>query len=106
MAGAGAGLVMRAFLVLLVLVGLAAAAGYFTRPSQGVHRGVATALMTQGRVARPDATGRYAFDDFYVVTRSTIQADGRDVLQCWGVFTRFLCTGDAAQVSTSAAGQG
>jgi hypothetical protein len=92
---------MRAFLVLLVLLGLVGVAGYFTRPSHGLHRGVATTLMTEGRVPRPDAaTGRWAFDDFYVVTRSTLQAGGRDVLQCWGVFTRFLCTGAAPQVST------
>lgn len=91
---------MRVFLVLLVILGIVAAAGYFTRPSHGLHRGVATALMTEGRVAPPDAaTGRWAFDDFYVVTRSTLTSDDRDVLQCWGAFTRFLCTGAAPQVS-------
>jgi len=96
---------MRAFLVVLVLLGLVGVAGYFTRPSHGLHRGVASELMAEGRVARPDAAGgTWAFDDFYVVTRSTMQADGRDVLQCWGAFTRFLCTGAAPQVTVPAAG--
>jgi len=91
---------MRAFLVVLVLLGLLGVAGYFTRPSHGLHRGIATALMGEGRVPRPDAaTGRWAFDDFYVLTRSTMQAEGRDVLQCWGAFTRFLCTGAPPQVT-------
>lgn len=91
---------MRAFLVVLVLLGLLAVAGYVTRPSHGLHRGVATALMAEGRVARPDtASGTWAFDDFYVVTRSTMQAEGRNVLRCWGAFTRFLCTGAPPQVT-------
>lgn len=95
---------MRGFLVLLVLVALIGG-GFVTRPTEGLHRGVATALMAQGRLARPAAaTGRYAFDDFYVVTRSTLTDDGRAVLQCWGAFTRFLCTGATPQVDTSAAG--
>lgn len=90
---------MRALVIVLVLVGLAAAA-HVTRPSHGLHRGIATALMAEGRVARPDAaTGAWTFDDFQVLTRSTMRAGGRDVLQCWGAFTRFLCTGAAPQVT-------
>ncbi len=87
---------MRGFLVLLVLLGALAAAGYYTRPMQGLHRGVATALMTQGAVERPDvATGRYEFDDYYVVTFSAMSSGDRQLLQCWGLFTRFLCIGPA-----------
>lgn len=94
---------MRSFLVLIVIFGLAAAGGYVTRPAQGLHRGVASVLMADGMAARPDAgAGKYAFDDFYVVTRSTMTSGDHEVLQCWGAFTRFLCTGPAPQVRVSA----
>jgi len=87
---------MRGFLVLLVLLGAIGAGGYYTRPTQGLHRGVATELMKEGKVERPDkATGRYAFEDFYVVTLSRMSSGDKDVLQCWGLFTRFLCVGPA-----------
>ena len=96
---------MRAILVLIVILGLVAAGGYFTRPTQGLHRGVASVLMAQGKTARPDAaTGKYAFDDFYVATRSTMTSGDREVLQCWGAFTRFLCTGAPPQVPAPAVG--
>lgn len=82
--------------VLLFLLLVAAAGAYVTRPGEGMHRGIATALMVQGKVERPDqATGRYAFEDMYVVTLSRMSAGDRDVLQCWGAFTRFLCVGPA-----------
>jgi len=87
---------MRTFVVLVFLLALAGAGAYMTRPMEGLHRGVATKLMKQGKVERPDkATGRYEFDDFYVVTLSRMSTGERDVLQCWGVFTRFLCVGPA-----------
>jgi hypothetical protein len=94
---------MRGFLVLVVILGLVAAGGYFTRPAQGLHRGVASVLMADGIAAPPDAaTGKYAFEDFYVATRSTMTSGDRELLQCWGAFTRFLCTGPTPQVQLSA----
>jgi hypothetical protein len=82
--------------VLVFLLLVAAAGAYVTRPGEGLHRGIASALMKQGSVERPDqATGRYAFEDFYVVTLSRMSTGDRDVLQCWGAFTRFLCVGPA-----------
>ena len=87
---------MRGFLFLVFLLAAAGAGGYYTKPGEGLHRGVASVLMQQGKVARPDpATGRYAFDDFYVATLSRMSSGGNDVLQCWGAFTRFLCVGPA-----------
>ncbi len=87
---------MRTFVVLVFLLALAGAGAYMTRPTQGLHRGVASELMKQGKVERPDAaTGSYSFDDFYVVTLSRMSSGGGDVLQCWGMFTRFLCVGPA-----------
>lgn len=87
---------MRTVLLLfLVLIG--AAGAYVTRPGEGMHRGVASELMKQGMVEPPDkATGRYAFDDFYLVTLSRMSTADHDVLQCWGMYTRFLCIGPAA----------
>ena len=92
---------MRGFLVLIVILTLVAAGGYVTRPAQGLHRGVASVLMAQGKTALPDGpAGKYAFDDFYVATRSTMTSGDREVLECWGAFTRFLCTGAPPQVAT------
>lgn len=88
---------MRVVIVLVFLVAVAAVAAYMTRPGQGLHRGVAVALMDAGKVSRPDAvTGHYAFDDFYLVTRSTMTTGEGKLLECWGVYSRFLCTGPAA----------
>lgn len=90
---------MRAILVLIVILALVAAGAYVTRPAQGLHRGLASVLMAQGKTARPDAaTGKYAFDDFYVATRSTMTSGDRQLLQCWGAFTRFFCTGAPPQI--------
>jgi len=96
---------MRGFLVLLVLVGLAGAGAWYTRPGHGLHRGVASSLMAEGRVARPEqASGAWAFDDFLVATRSTMTSNDRELLECWGLFTRFLCAAPAPQVDATIAG--
>ena len=89
---------MRGFLFLVAL-GLVAAGAIVTRPSHGLHRGVAAVLLEQGRVSWPDiATGAYTFDDFVVATRSVMRSSDRELLECWGAFTRFLCTGAPPQV--------
>ena len=94
---------MRTFVVLLFLLLIAGAGAYVTRPTEGLHRGVASVLMKQGKVERPDeATGRYAFEDFYVVTLSRMSSGDKDVLQCWGLFTRFLCVGPADATQAAA----
>jgi len=96
---------MRGFLVLLILVALAGAGAWYTRPTHGLHRGVASALMAEGRVARPEqAAGGWTFDDFLVATRSTMQSGDRELMACWGLFTRFLCTGAAPQMDVTVAG--
>ncbi|MCF8508026.1 MAG: hypothetical protein K9G83_04770 [Hyphomonadaceae bacterium] len=96
---------MRGFVVLLVLMGLAGAGAWYTRPSHGLHRGVASSLMAEGRVARPEqAAGAWAFDDFLVATRSTMTSDDRELLECWGFFSRFLCTGSAPQAEITVSG--
>lgn len=87
---------MRFIVVLIFLLLVAGAGAYITRPSEGLHRGVATALMTQGKAERPAATtGHYEFDDYYLVTFSAMSSGDRQLLQCWGAFKRFLCVGPA-----------
>jgi len=96
---------MRGLLVLLVLAGLVGAAAWYTRPSDGLHRGVASSLMAQGRVARPEqAPGAWAYQDFLVATRSTMTSDDRELMSCWGFFTRFLCTGAAPKADVTISG--
>ena len=66
---------MRFIVVLIFLLLVAGAGAYITRPSEGLHRGVATALMTQGKAERPAATtGHYEFDDYYLVTFSAMSS--------------------------------
>src|SRR5689334_5360208 len=87
---------MRFIAVLLFLLAVGGAGAYVTRPSEGLHRGVATELMKQGKAERPaSSAGRYEFDDFYVVTFSAMSSGERQLLQCWGAFSRFLCIGPA-----------
>jgi hypothetical protein len=96
---------MRGFLVLLVVLGLVGAGAWYTRPSHGLHRGVATTLMAEGRVARPEqVAGGWAFEDFMVATRSTMRTGDRELMECWGFFTRFLCTGASPTVDATVAG--
>lgn len=96
---------MRGFLILLVLAGGVGAGAWYTRPSHGLHRGVATALMAEGRVARPEQIpGSWAFEDFVVATRSTMRSGERELLDCWGFFTRFLCTGAAPREAATVSG--
>lgn len=93
---------MRMAIVLVFLLLIAGVAAYMTRPAQGWHRGVAVALMEEGKVTKPDATsGKYLFEDFYVVTLSTMTSGEGTVLQCWGIYSRFLCTGPAAPAAAA-----
>ena len=96
---------MRGFLVLLVMLGLLGAGAWYTRPGHGLHRGVASVLMADGRLARPQhAPGAWAFDDFVVATRSAMRSGERELMQCWGFFTRFLCTGAPPTAEVPVAG--
>ncbi len=94
---------MRVAIVLVFLLLIAGVAAYMTRPAEGWHRGVAVALMEEGKVAEPDAaSGDYLFEDFYVVTLSTLTSGEGTLLQCWGIYSRFLCTGPAAPEAAEA----
>ena len=93
---------MRVAIILVFLLAVAGVAAYMTRPAQGWHRGVAVALMEAGTVKAPDAaTGKYLFEDFYVVTLSTMTSGEGTLLQCWGIYSRFLCTGPAAPAAAT-----
>ena len=95
---------MRFIAVLVFLLLVAGAGAYVTRPGEGWHRGVASELMKQGKAERPDATaGHYEFDDYFLVTFSAMSSGERQLLQCWGAFSRFLCVGPAGGPKTPAA---
>jgi hypothetical protein len=98
---------MRVAIVVVFLLAAAGVAAYMTRPAQGWHRGVAVALMEEGKVKAPDTTsGKYLFEDFYVVTLSTMTSGEGTLLQCWGVYSRFLCMGPAAPTQATDAATG
>ena len=79
---------MRIFLVLLLA---AAVAALFTKPDVEAHRNVAAALFAKGMAVGAEGTRTDNFEDMFVVSKYTTQADGKAVLECWGAFTRFLC---------------
>jgi len=82
---------MRVFLFLVVV---AFATAFFTKPGQGLHQGVATELIKEGKVGTVDASTRAtAFGDFFFVTKSETWLNDKRMIQCWGAFTRFLCFG-------------
>ena len=88
---------VRVFLVLLVA---AVTGALFTKPDIEAHRKVATALFMKGIAAGGEGARTDDFQDMFVVSKYTAAAGGRTLLECWGAFTRFLCTEpDAGQAT-------
>ena len=100
---------MRAFLLLIIVVAMGA--GFLTRPTAERHQQIVETLTAKGLApAAPEGTARELLvDDFYVFTHSRVMAranaDETKLLECWGAYTRFLCTRPAG-ADTLAAGQG
>ena len=80
---------MRFFLLLIIAL---AAGAFFTKPNLDAHRKVAGALFEQGKAAAGAAPRTDKLDDFYVASKYTWLSNGRPTLECWGAYTRFLCT--------------
>jgi hypothetical protein len=78
--------------LLLLLIVLAGAGGYFTRPDADAHWKTVAGLIEQGATdggAISDRSGK--FSDYYVATNYVFSVGGEPRLECWGAFTRFLC---------------
>ena len=108
---------MLRFLLLLVIV--AAIAGYFTKPTEAQHREAARAALEQiqhdaisnmdlgglveSSIARFGDEGRY--QDYYLASRYTVEVNERPVADCWGAFTQVRCTPAAADVAAAVQGE-
>ncbi len=102
---------MRAFLLLVIVVAMGA--GFLTRPTAERHQEVVETLTERGLApAAPEGSVRELLvDDFYVFTHSRVMArvtaganaGDAKLLECWGLYTRFLCTRPSAAETTAAA---
>ena len=86
------------FRFLLLLVILAAIAGYFTRPDEAKMREAAQAVLSdpqsisQGLQSLGVAiAGDRTYDNYYVAARYTVVLDNTPVVTCWGAFTQVQC---------------
>lgn len=97
------------FLILLIII--AAVAGYFTRPDESKMRDAANAVLgnpsdiSQG-VQGIGATlaGDRSYDNYYVAAKYTVTLNNDPVVTCWGAFTQVQC--NRAQSSSSSASHG
>jgi hypothetical protein len=81
---------MRFLLLLLIIAGVA---GYFTRPDAGAHWATVAGLIKEGKVDGGTLSARAGkYENFYVASRYVFSVDGKEQAECWGAFTRFLCT--------------
>lgn len=86
---------LRLLLLLLVLAG---AAGYFTKPAEPAMREAAEAVLNdpatlgelvQGVGAQLGGDRRY--DNYYVAAKYTVAMNEAAVVECWGAFTQVQC---------------
>lgn len=91
-------------LVLLIIV-IAAVAGYFTKPTEAAMREAASVAVgdaaedalsngnvmdaIRGGAAHVSADGVY--QDYYVAAKYASPAEGTPLVECWGAFTKVMC---------------
>jgi len=100
---------MRSLLV-LILLGALAGGAFLSRPNIEAHRSHAEAALEEKRKAQGDgdAIGDLigamfenrtdTFEDMMVATKLTTRSGDDVVLECWGVFSQFFCSGPAEQL--------
>lgn len=85
------------FRIVILLLIIAAVAGYFTRPSQAALEAAANAEMNVLENIGNTLLGERAFSDYYVATRYVVTLNDETLVQCWGVYQQTLCTRPAAE---------
>lgn len=88
---------MVRFIILLIII--AAIAGYFTRPDQAKMRTAAEAVLnepaTVGELMEgvgAAVAGQRQFNDYYVATKYVVTIGESPVVECWGAFTQTSCS--------------
>lgn len=85
-------------LVVILLI-IAAVAGYFTKPEEAVMREAADAVLNDpGTISEgleslgATLAGERAYSNYYVAAKYTVTLDGQPVVNCWGAFTQVQCS--------------
>jgi hypothetical protein len=93
------------FRVLLLLLVLAGAAAYFTKPTEAQHRQAVDATLQQiqetaasnldlGAILQSGVaqiTQDGAYTDYYLASHYVMQVNDRPVAECWGAFGQVRC---------------
>lgn len=105
----------RLLLLLLVVAGVGA---YFTKPDRAVMEAGARGAMQQARdaaasafdiggvlnLSAADFTRDGTYEDYYLVSKYTVNLAGHPVMQCWGAYRQVRCgppiTGQAATTTS------
>jgi hypothetical protein len=97
------------FILLLVII--AAVAGYFTRPDEAKMREAANAVLNdphnvsegiQGLGAT--IAGDRSYDNYYVAAKYTVILNNDPVVTCWGAFTQVQCNRASTQHNSDSSG--
>lgn len=82
----------------LLLIVIAAVAAYFTRPTEGVMRDRADALLGEPSNLQEGfesigaaIAGERQYDNYYVAARYTVTLDGEALVSCWGAYQQVQC---------------
>jgi len=85
-------------LILLILI-IAAVAGYFTRPDEAAMRASADAVLSDpSNVSEglesfgATIAGDRAYSNYYVAAKYDVTLDGQPVVNCWGAFQQVQCS--------------
>lgn len=94
---------MRSLLLLVLLIALGAGA-YMSRPTKEQQAANADKFLSDRRARDGDDIGdliggliegaqrKDTFEDLYVATKYTAKANDKVLVECWGVFTQYLCS--------------
>lgn len=84
--------------IVLVLVVIAAIAGYFTRPDEPKMRAAADAVLSDPQNLSQGLEGLGAtlagdrvYSNYYVAAKYDVTLDNRTLIECWGAFTQVQC---------------
>jgi hypothetical protein len=88
---------------LIILIIIAGAAGYFTRPGEAKLREGANAVLSNpGNISQgveslgTSLAGERKYDNFYVAERYIVSLNNNPVVTCYGAFTQVQCSRNAS----------
>jgi len=86
------------FRIIILLLIVAAVAGYFTRPPQAALETAANnELNILENLGSNTPLGERVFSDYYVATRYVVTLNNETLVECWGAFQQTMCSRPAAE---------